>query len=98
MVSGMPCATAEPVPKLDRMSPRTMPLWDRMLGPFEPSPGYGPAVSSGMRPDAAAEVPVVGADGDVDGERDEEQPATAARPAPANRPSSRRRSSNVDRS
>jgi len=29
----------EDVPKLDRMSLRTTPLWVRMSGPFEPSPG-----------------------------------------------------------
>ncbi len=30
------------------MSLRTMPLWVSTLTPFEPSPGYGPAVSSGI--------------------------------------------------
>ena len=32
-----------------RMSLRTTPLSVRTLGPFEPSPGYGPAVSWGIR-------------------------------------------------
>ena len=36
------------MPKLERMSLRTTPLWLRTSGPFEPSPGNGPAVSSGM--------------------------------------------------
>src|SRR5437879_10033359 len=48
MVSGMPLATVADVPKLLRMSLRTTPLSPSALGPFEPSPGNGPAVSSGM--------------------------------------------------
>src|SRR6476619_3489441 len=38
------------------MSSRTMPLWVSTFGPFEPSPGYGPAVSSGI---SAVGVPVL---------------------------------------
>src|SRR5882724_4853076 len=48
MVSGTPSAVPESAPKLSVMSPRTTPLWVRICGPFEPSPGYGPAVSSGI--------------------------------------------------
>src|SRR5204863_1930161 len=35
-------------PKLERMSRRTTPLSVSTFGPFEPSPGNGPAVSSGI--------------------------------------------------
>ena len=38
------------MPKLGRMSLRTIPLWSSTFGPFDPSPGYGPAVSSGISP------------------------------------------------
>ncbi len=48
IVSGTPSATVDDDPKLERMSLRTTPLWLRTSGPFEPSPGKGPAVSSGM--------------------------------------------------
>ena len=48
IVNGTPSAVVVDVPKLDRMSDRTTPLWVRMSGPFDPSPGNGPAVSSGM--------------------------------------------------
>src|SRR5689334_11306845 len=48
MVSGTPSAERVEEPKLARMSDRTMPLWVSAFGPLEPSPGYGPAVSSGM--------------------------------------------------
>ncbi|MGC4082344.1 MAG: hypothetical protein QM736_09625 [Vicinamibacterales bacterium] len=34
--------------KLERMSLRTTPVVDSTFGPFEPSPGYGPSVSSGI--------------------------------------------------
>src|SRR5690349_22620431 len=47
VVSGTPVATVFEVPKLVRKSLRTMPLCSRAFGPFEPSPGNGPAVSSG---------------------------------------------------
>ena len=51
-------------PKLERMSVRTMPLSVRTFGPLEPSPGNGPAVSSGtasvtVSPLLAAVVAVV---------------------------------------
>src|SRR5206468_6116664 len=49
-----PPATFVDVPKLDRMSLRTTPLWVRTSGPFEPSPGNGPAVSSGITAQSAA--------------------------------------------
>lgn len=58
-VIGTPAAVAEPLPKLDRMSLRTTPDSVSTFAPLEPSPGYGPAVSSGISP---VEVAVV-ADG-----------------------------------
>ena len=54
MVSGTPVAVVVELPKLERMSWRTTPLCSRMSGPLEPSPGYGPAVSSGMSAQLAA--------------------------------------------
>lgn len=54
MVSGTPVAAVVDDPKLDRMSRLTTPLWVRMSGPFDPSPGYGPAVSSGIATSQAA--------------------------------------------
>src|SRR4051812_11882575 len=48
IVSGTPVATPLAVPKLERMLLRTTPLCVSTLGPFVPSPGYGPAVSSGI--------------------------------------------------
>src|SRR5438552_4005892 len=59
MVSGTPCAVPDDVPKLERMSLRTTPLCVRTSGPFEPSPGKGPAVSSGMT--VAQSAPAVAA-------------------------------------
>ena len=54
-------ATPDAEPKLDRMSLRTTPLWFSRSGPFEPSPGNGPAVSSGIPdpgdPDEPAAAP-----------------------------------------
>ncbi len=41
------------------MSLRTTPVWDSTSGPFEPSPGNGPAVSSGMTSHDAASAPPV---------------------------------------
>ena len=52
---GTPPAVPLEPPKLDRMSLRTIPLCSSTSGPLEPSPGYGPAVSSGISPDAAAD-------------------------------------------
>ena len=43
-------------PKLEVMSLRTMPLSVSTLVPLEPSPGYGPAVSSGSSPFAVSLV------------------------------------------
>src|SRR5215218_9885523 len=48
---GTPSAVPLASPKLDRISLRTMPLSDSTFGPFDPSPGYGPAVSSGISPE-----------------------------------------------
>jgi hypothetical protein len=56
IVSGTPEATPEAVPKLLVISLRTMPLSVSTFTPFEPSPGYGPAVSSGISVPAAAAV------------------------------------------
>ena len=47
-VSGTPCATVDDDPKLAVMSLRTASLSVRTFGPFDPSPGNGPAVSSGI--------------------------------------------------
>ena len=61
MVSGTPSAVPLTSSKLDRMSLRTIPLCSSTSGPFDPSPGYGPAVPSGISP-AVAE-PGDGAEG-----------------------------------
>src|SRR3954470_11674766 len=75
IVSGTPSAAVVDVPKLDRMSLRTTPLCVRTSGPLEPSPGNGPAVSSGRSvqsaapaadPDAEAAVVAAPADPTVD--------------------------------
>jgi hypothetical protein len=47
--SGTPSAVVVEEPKLERMSLRTMPESSSTLGPLDPSPGYGPAVSSEPR-------------------------------------------------
>src|SRR5262245_36448941 len=47
-VSGTPSALPDKPAKLERMSLRTTPLAPSTLGPFDPSPGYGPCVSSGI--------------------------------------------------
>ncbi|WP_249266469.1 MULTISPECIES: hypothetical protein [unclassified Pseudonocardia] len=90
---GTPSAVALPVPKLDRMSLRTTPDSVSTFAPLEPSPGYGPAVSSGISP-----VLVVLA---VDAPDDPDAPH-AARPAVAapmpSTASIRRRLNNVPRS
>ena len=48
IVSGTPGAVVVELPKLERMSLRTTPHCVSTLAPFDPSPGYGPAVSSGV--------------------------------------------------
>ena len=55
----MPVATPDAAPTLDLMSLRTMPLSVRTLGPFVPSPGYGPAVSFGIWAQLASVAVVV---------------------------------------
>src|SRR4051794_5312739 len=45
--SGTPVAGVRLLPKLRRMSWRTMPESSSTSGPLDPSPGYGPAVSPG---------------------------------------------------
>ena len=95
------------------MSARTTPLWLRTSGPFEPSPGNGPAVSSGMTAQsaaaalAAAEAAAV-ADAAADDAAADEAPAEGAQPARTTSPalspvnpmslSIRRRSSSVSTS
>ena len=46
--SGMPTAVPLRPAKLERMSLRTPPDCPSTLGPLDPSPGYGPAVSEGI--------------------------------------------------
>ena len=53
-VIGTPSATPLASPKLLVMSERTTPDSASTLGPLEPSPGYGPAVSSGISPSATS--------------------------------------------
>src|SRR5262245_28078287 len=57
MVSGTPVATELGSPRVVLMSLRTMPESASAFGPFEPSPGYGPAVSSGMLEQLPLPVP-----------------------------------------
>ena len=59
---GTPSAVVVDSPKLVRMSLRTMPLSPSASGPLEPSPGYGPAVASGISP---PDAPAVAEDDDV---------------------------------
>src|SRR5215213_2028494 len=49
MLKGTPPALPLIPAKLDRMSDLTTPVDVSTVGPFEPSPGYGPSVSCGMR-------------------------------------------------
>ena len=56
MLSGTPSASVVLDPKLEVMSLRTMPLSVSTFAPLEPSPGYGPAVSSGISPSAVSLV------------------------------------------
>jgi hypothetical protein len=56
MPSGTPSAFVVLDPKLDVMSLRTMPLWVSTFAPLDPSPGYGPDVSSGISPFAVSLV------------------------------------------
>ena len=46
--SGTPSAMPESPAKLERMSLRTAPDCVNTFGPFDPSPGNGPAVSAGQ--------------------------------------------------
>ena len=107
-MSGTPSATVVDEPKLERMSLRTMPESSSTLTPFEPSPGYGPPVSSGTSstgPDAAAvglgvavALGVVAvadalAVGVVSG--DAQAASRAVTPMPPKSPSARRRSTSV---
>ena len=59
IVSGTPSAVPLMPAKLDLMSLRTAPVSGSTFGPFEPSPGNGPAVSSGTLAAHTAPPPVV---------------------------------------
>src|SRR5919108_1683934 len=85
--SGTPSATPDAEPKLDRMSLRTTPSWLRTSGPFDPSPGYGPDVSSGM----ASELSLLSLDAAASVSSPEPHPASTASPAPPKRARARRR-------
>src|SRR6476619_7517946 len=92
IVSGTPAAVPEYAPKLERMSARTTPLWLSTSGPFEPSPGNGPAVSSGMTAQSAAaallaaEAAAVGAADADDDAADDDAPVDGAQPASTTSP------------
>jgi len=57
IVSGTPLAVPDKPAKLERISLRTTPLRPSTFGPFDPSPGYGPCVSFGIRLHADDVVP-----------------------------------------
>ncbi|MEU4693476.1 hypothetical protein [Actinoplanes sp. NPDC023714] len=82
---GTPSAVVDESPKLDRMSLRTIPLSSSTSGPFEPSPGYGPAVSSGISPDDDEEPDEEEPEEDDEGASDEEDDSLlhAANPSAA---------------
>ncbi len=86
-VSGTPSATPDAPPKLDVMSLRTTPDCSRMSGPFVPSAGYGPFVSSGISSSDPAETAVES----VAVEPPLEQAAIATAPAPAPSSDNKRR-------
>ena len=111
-VSGTPAAVPEYEPKLDRMSRRTIALSVKTFGPFEPSPGKGPAVSSGIAVvalDVELDVELDVADADVvdvvsvvalvsELPFEPQAAANVTRPAPASSWSARRRSTSLGRS
>ena len=74
---GTPVAVPLASPKLVRMSLRTIPLSVSTFGPFVPSPGNGPPVSSGIAVVAPAAPLVVDddppAEDDVVAEDDEDE-------------------------
>jgi hypothetical protein len=101
-VVGTPSATPDASPKLLEMSRRTTPLSARTFGPLEPSPGYGPAVSSGISEVVVVVVllllvvPVAAVDPDPPELDDAPHAASAAEVAlPARMPSTRRRLMNL---
>src|SRR6266545_260731 len=101
IVSGTPSAVPLADPKLERMSLRTMPDWVSTLGPLEPSPGYGPAVSCGISSQVAERDPVgveVAVDAADEPPESGPHPARVASPAAASMVRARRRFSSVDRS
>src|SRR3569623_2117197 len=60
MLAGTPSALPVAPPKLDVMSLSTMPDWVSTSGPLEPSPGNGPAGSSGTGWEVLPDAAVVG--------------------------------------
>src|SRR6476620_5093093 len=72
-VIGTPSAVVVDVPKLERMSPRMIPLSVSTSGPLVPSPGYGPLVSSGI----SLNVPAAAEPADVDAAADDGLDVTA---------------------
>ena len=56
-VSGTPAAVVVELPNEERMSWRTMPESSRTSAPLLPSPGYGPAVSSGTTESTVSTAP-----------------------------------------
>src|SRR5439155_15273895 len=84
-VVGTPSAVPVEGPKLDRMSFRTTPDCASAFTPLDPSPGNGPAVSSGIVPVADSpvrDVPVVDVDGLALDPPFDAQLATASTAAP----------------
>ena len=112
IVRGTPSAVPDSDPKLDVMSLRTTSLSVSTFGPFEPSPGNGPAVSSGIAvvtfdpvldvddevvdDDVVAVVPDVAVASDL--LFDPQAAATVTNPAPARSRSAPRRSTSRGRS
>ncbi|HEU4896598.1 MAG TPA: hypothetical protein VFX88_03375 [Actinomycetota bacterium] len=107
MVSGTPSAVVVEDPTLERMSLRTIPESSSTLGPFDPSPGNGPAVSSGTTarsPPPADEEEVVAPEPEPVAPAEPPAPdppqaaSSAAALSPPNSPSTLRRSTSVCRS
>ncbi|WP_367616046.1 hypothetical protein [Phycicoccus avicenniae] len=101
----MPGAVALASPKLLVMSERTTPDCSRTSAPFEPSPGYGPAVSSGISTRSVAAspdvLPAAGVAAADDPDPLEAAPHAASAPPATPMPRTaraRRRSSRVPRS
>jgi hypothetical protein len=106
LVSGTPSAVVVEDLKLERMSLRTIPESSSTLGPFDPSPGKGPAVSSGTsaRSPPADEEEVVAPEPEPVPPAEPPDPdppqaaSSAAALSPPNGPSTLRRSTSVCKS